>query len=70
MAAKLESTVPVIVVVAKETEEEACKNPATWKGAATVEEAEEIKPDRLESPLTPRVLAMVTEDEAWIGPAT
>ena len=34
-----------------------------------VEEAEEIKPVRLESPLTPRVFAIVTEEEASSGPA-
>ena len=39
-----EATVAVMVVVAKETEEEAWRLPAIWRGAATVEEAEEIKP--------------------------
>ena len=34
----------VIVVVAKETEEEAWRLPETWKGPATVEEAEEMNP--------------------------
>lgn len=39
-----EATFTVIVVVAKDTVEDACKTPAIWREEAIVDEAEEIKP--------------------------
>ena len=42
MAADPEAKLAVMVVVARETEEEAWRLPAIWSGAATVEEAEEM----------------------------
>ena len=65
VVAKVASEVAVIVVVAKETEEEAWNGPLTWKGAATVEEAEEINPPTwVARPATDRV------EEAETGPET
>ena len=67
----LEAKVTVIVVVAKEMEEEAWRLPRIWRGADTVEEAEEINPPvKLDKPVTPRVEATVKVEEALIPPAT
>ena len=41
-----EATLTVIVVVAKETVDEACRLPAIWRELETVDEALEIKPDK------------------------
>ncbi len=49
--------------------EEAFRTPLTNRLEEIVEEAEEIKPARLESPVTPKVFATVTEEEACNAPA-
>lgn len=66
---EVEAKLTVMVVVARETEEEAWRLPAIWRVLEIVEEPAEIIPVRLESPLTARVLATVREEEASNGPA-
>ena len=70
IAVEPEATVAVMVVVAKETEEEAWRLPAIWREEAMVEEAEEINPARVESPAILAVEATVKVEEAESGPAS
>ena len=54
-----EATFTVMVVVAKDADDEARKTPETWSGAATVEEAAEINPpERREKPETAKLVVV------------
>ena len=44
--------------------EEADNGPANWRELEIVEEAVEMNPAKVERPLTPKVLAIVADDEA------
>lgn len=60
----MEPPLTIIVVVDRETVEEAWSTPAIWRELAMVEEALEIKPDKFAKPPTFRV------EEADTGPET
>ena len=72
----LEAKFTVIVVVAKDTVEDACSAPLTWKAPATVEEAEDMNPpavvsmpvvEALERVVTPVTLRV---EESVVPPST
>src|SRR3989338_2307689 len=65
MPGEVEAKLTVIVVVDKETEEEAWRLPEIWRVEVIVEEAEEINPPYWDA--NPPTLKV---EEAWSTPAT